>query len=188
MSGRPVRGHGKPPGQLERAQRGARRQAGFRRAPERSGPLPTPLTRKECAHVSARRNDVSAPYAARRSPNIEKIHIRFDDPIRVYRLGARGTEAIRNPLRRPKDLDVRQSVAIRRETADDNRSRFGAGTQPGGGAGLCKEAVRRSRPAAVEDRRYRRALTFSPQAPPAPNRSATPTCTESEPGPIFHAE
>ena len=84
--------------------------------------------------VPARRNGVSAPCAARPSPGIEKFRIRFDDPVRVHRLGARGTEAIRNPLRRPKYWEIRQAVAIRRETADDNRSDFGAGTQGGCGS------------------------------------------------------
>ena len=79
--------------------------------------------------VSARRNGVSAPYAARPSPGIEKFRIRFDDPVRVHRLGARGIRAIRNPLRRPKEWEIRQAAAIRRETADDNRSDFGAGIQ-----------------------------------------------------------
>ena len=79
--------------------------------------------------VPARRNGVSAPCAARPSPGIEKFRIRFDDPVRVHRLGTRGIRAIRNPLRRPKDREIRQAVAIRRETADDNRSGFGAGTQ-----------------------------------------------------------
>ena len=79
--------------------------------------------------VPARRNGVSAPCAARPGPGIEKLRIRFDDPVRVHSSGGHGIRAIRNPLRRPKDRGIRQAVAIRRETADDNRSDFGAGTQ-----------------------------------------------------------
>ena len=100
------------------------------------------LLRGAAAHggldiVSARRNGVSAPNAARPSPGIEKFRIRFDDPVRVHRLGARGIRAIRNPLRRPKEWEIRQAVTILRETADDNRSGFGAGTQAEGDSGRC---------------------------------------------------
>ena len=42
-------------------------------------------------------------------------------------LDTRGIRAIRNPLTCPKDWEIRQAVAIRRETEDDNRSDFGAG-------------------------------------------------------------
>ena len=84
--------------------------------------------------VAARRNGAFAPCAARPSPGIEKFRIRFDDPVGVHPSRPRGMRAIHDPPRRPKDREIRQAVAILRETADDNHPDFGAGTQAEGGS------------------------------------------------------
>ena len=90
--------------------------------------------------VPALRHGVSEPCAACPGPGIEKLRIRFDDPGRVHRSGARGTGAINNPSRRPEDRGNSRTLAIRRETEDDSFSGFAAGTQAGGSSG------RRTRP------------------------------------------
>ena len=92
---------------------------------------------------AAHRNGVSAPCAARPRPGIEKFRIRFDDPARVHRSGARGTGAVRNPLRRPKDRGIRQAVATHRETGDGNRPTLGPGHKLGAVPGVstgCRRA------------------------------------------------
>ena len=53
--------------------------------------------------VSARRNGLSVPCAARRRPGIEKFRLRFDDPVRAHRSDSRGTGRTLNPSKRPQD-------------------------------------------------------------------------------------
>ena len=79
--------------------------------------------------VLARQNRGSSPCAARPRPNTEKLRIRIDDPGRVHRTSARGTGAACDLSRRPKDQAFRRAITIPRETADDDRPGFAAGTQ-----------------------------------------------------------
>ena len=77
------------------------------------------------------------------SPRAEMVSLRHMPPAQVPVLNnsafdlmtrsafiaqdTRGIRAIRNPLTCPKDWEIRQAIAIRRETEDDNRSDFAAG-------------------------------------------------------------
>ena len=98
-------------------------------------PLHRTATRGGLDIVSALRKGPVPPCAARSGPGIEKFHIRFDDPVRVHRSVSRGTGTNRNPLKHPKDWEIRPAIVIRSETEHGNHPGFAAGTQDGAGVG-----------------------------------------------------
>ncbi len=79
--------------------------------------------------VSAPRNGVSAPRAAHPSPAFENFRMRFDDLAPGQRSNVHAAGPIHNPSRPTMDREIRQPAALRRETGNENRSAFAAGTQ-----------------------------------------------------------
>lgn len=83
--------------------------------------------------VSARRNRVSAPGAARPGSSIDYFRSRIDDPVWNRSSNVGSTGATRNLSRRLVYRGIRRAVAIHRETGRVNRPGFAAGTQAGEG-------------------------------------------------------